>query len=251
MAYRQNNDPYYAQQQPQRQASQPQRQASQPYQQDQYYNDAPQQPMRQNTQPYQQPASQQQYLQPASQQQFHQPEQPYHQEQQFHQQPDPYYNQGGQTDYASSNHDNTWDGKYQESFAGSQTHLDPYGMSQTSIAPVPQMPYAQSNYPPQRPGMPYQNTSGYGSQYSAVHEKMMKRRSVRQVELFQGNLVLDMPVPSHIVPAGKGTIEEFSKMRYTAATCDPDDFMRSKYSLRPFLYNRQTELFIVMTMYNS
>lgn len=40
-------------------------------------------------------------------------------------------------------------------------------------------------------------------------------------------------------------------MRYTAATCDPDDFMRSKYSLRQYLYGRDTELFIVMTMYNE
>ena len=49
---------------------------------------------------------------------------------------------------------------------------------------------------------------------------MMKRRSVRQVELFQGNLVLDVAVPSHIVP--KGAPEEMTKMRYTAATCDPE-----------------------------
>lgn len=138
-----------------------------------------------------------------------------------------------------------WDSKsYADSYSGSQVHLNP---SQASIPPVPSMPYG--NYPPQqRPGMPYAPS---GSGYSVVHEKMMKRRSVRQVELFQGNLVLDMPVPSHIVPAGKANIEEFSKMRYTAATCDPDDFMRNKYSLRPFLYNRQTELFIVMTMYNE
>lgn len=27
--------------------------------------------------------------------------------------------------------------------------------------------------------------------------------------------------------------------------------MRQKYSLRPYLYGRQTELFIVMTMYNE
>ena len=78
----------------------------------------------------------------------------------------------------------------------------------------------------------------------------MKRRSVKQVQLFRGNLVLDVPVPSHITPAGKGD-EEFTKMRYTAATCDPDDFMSSRYSLRQYLYGRDTELFIVMTMYNE
>lgn len=79
----------------------------------------------------------------------------------------------------------------------------------------------------------------------------MRRRSVRQVQLFQGNLVLDVPVPSHIVPAGKQDDDEMSKLRYTAATCDPDDFMSSRYSLRQYLKGRQTELFIVMTMYNE
>lgn len=79
----------------------------------------------------------------------------------------------------------------------------------------------------------------------------MKRRSVRHVELQNGNLVLDVAVPSHIVPHGMGSAEEMTKMRYTAATCDPDEFMRRKYSLRPYLYGRHTELFIVMTMYNE
>jgi chitin synthase len=74
-------------------------------------------------------------------------------------------------------------------------------------------------------------------------------QSVRQVELQDGNLVLDVPVPSHIVGAEKS--EEMTKMRYTAATCDPDHFMASKYSLRPYLYGRHTEIFIVMTMYNE
>ena len=45
--------------------------------------------------------------------------------------------------------------------------------------------------------------------------------------------------------------EEMTKMRYTAATCDPDEFKVNRYSLRPYLYGRQTELFIVMTMYNE
>lgn len=79
----------------------------------------------------------------------------------------------------------------------------------------------------------------------------MRRRSVRHVELQNGNLIIDVKVPSHIVPKGMDDIEEVTKMRYTAATCDPDDFMRSKYSLRPYLYGRHTELFIVMTMYNE
>ena len=157
-----------------------------------------------------------------------------------------------------------WDSKsaksYQSSYTGSQAHLNPYEMAQVNVnftPPVPQMPYQgypqgphpiqqPQQYPP-RPGMYRDGTAGW----SVVREKLLKRRSVKQVQLFRGNLVLDVPVPSHIVPAGKGDIEEFAKMRYTAATCDPDDFMSSRYSVRQYLSGRETELFIVMTMYNE
>ncbi|KAF9029992.1 chitin synthase [Hymenopellis radicata] len=185
----------------------------------------------------------------------------------YYSQPAPNYN-AGQTTYNSNTprYDNTgvvdyppahnydesnWETKsaksYQSSYAGSQAHLAPYGTN--DAPPVPNMPF-QQNYPPPmgRPGM-YHHPSSAG--YSVAREKMLKRRSVRQVELFQGNLVLDMDVPSHIVPSTRTHEEEMTKMRYTAATCDPDDFMKSRYSLRPFLYGRQTELFIVMTMYNE
>ncbi|RKP24984.1 chitin synthase-domain-containing protein, partial [Syncephalis pseudoplumigaleata] len=40
-------------------------------------------------------------------------------------------------------------------------------------------------------------------------------------------------------------------MRYTACTCDPNEFISQRYTLRPVLYGRETELFIVMTMYNE
>lgn len=120
-------------------------------------------------------------------------------------------------------------------------------MSQGYAPPMPALP-TQQNYPPSRPGMVH---AGSTAGYSMAREKMLKRRSVRQVELVKGNLVLDVQVPSHIVPGDKKGLEEMTTMRYTAATCDPDDFMRSNYSLRPYLYGRQTELFIVMTMYNE
>ena len=113
-----------------------------------------------------------------------------------------------------------------------------------------QTSYPPQNYPPIQQHRP-QMMRGPSTGYLDAREKLMKRRSVRQVELQHGNLVLDMQVPSHIVPAGRGDVEEMSKMRYTAATCDPDDFMTSRYSLRPYLYGRETELFIVMTMYNE
>lgn len=42
-------------------------------------------------------------------------------------------------------------------------------------------------------------------------------------------------------------------MRYSAATCDPNDFKHSGFTLRQVLYDppRRTELFIVLTMYNE
>ncbi|PFH52304.1 glycosyltransferase family 2 protein [Amanita thiersii Skay4041] len=156
---------------------------------------------------------------------------------------------GPRNDYDNQSN---WDAKsYQSSYAGSQAHLNPqYEMSQVSVSqnipPVPSLNY--QNYPPAQQHV-YRDNSLAG--YSVAREKLMKRRSVRQVELFQGNLVLDVPVPSHIIPSGKQDVEEMSKMRYTAATCDPDDFKASRYSLRPYLMARHTELFIVMTMYNE
>ncbi|KAG8685801.1 Chitin synthase, class 2, partial [Ceratobasidium sp. 394] len=160
-----------------------------------------------------------------------------------------------------------WDGRSTKSYQTyhSQAHLDPYNKQyeMSQIPAVPALPYNAGagvvDYPPQQP---YQTGLGGGlrpsmggsqhsnSGYSSAREKMLRRRSVRRIELQQGNLVLDMPVPSTIIPPGV-TAEEQTHMRYTAATCDPDDFATSRYSLRPYLMNRQTELFIVMTMYNE
>ncbi|KAF9410534.1 Chitin synthase, class 2, partial [Entomortierella beljakovae] len=76
--------------------------------------------------------------------------------------------------------------------------------------------------------------------------------SVVHVPLTDGNLVMDCPVPRQLLQNVhfKGE-REFDYMRYTAATCDPNDFCKERYTLRPTIYRRQTELFIVMTMYNE
>jgi chitin synthase len=69
--------------------------------------------------------------------------------------------------------------------------------------------------------------------------------------LTKGNLVLDCPVPTAYlkdVPIKDG--KEFTHMRYTAATCDPKDFVADGYTLRQPMLERKTELFIVLTMYN-
>lgn len=80
---------------------------------------------------------------------------------------------------------------------------------------------------------------------------------MKEVQLFNGNLVLDCPIPPKLltqVPhAQPPERDEFTHMRYSAATCDPKDFYNERFTLRQRLFAkpRQTELFIVITMYNE
>lgn len=82
-------------------------------------------------------------------------------------------------------------------------------------------------------------------------------KTVKEVQLFKGNLVLDCPIPPRLlnqVPhAQPPERDEFTHMRYSAATCDPADFYNERFTLRQRLFAkpRHTELFIVVTMYNE
>ncbi|KAI8633635.1 glycosyltransferase family 2 protein [Xylariaceae sp. FL1651] len=79
-------------------------------------------------------------------------------------------------------------------------------------------------------------------------------KTVKQVLLYRGNLVLDCPVPPRLLnQLPHGERDEFTHMRYTAATCDPNDFYNENFTLRQKLFSkpRHTELFIVITMYNE
>ncbi|KAJ2097573.1 hypothetical protein GGI09_003755, partial [Coemansia sp. S100] len=79
-----------------------------------------------------------------------------------------------------------------------------------------------------------------------------RNRKLQKVVLTAGNLVVDCPVPKSVLQAGEYQEDrEFTHMRYTAVTCDPNYFANEKYSLRPVLLERKTELFIVLTMYNE
>ncbi|KAJ5998312.1 hypothetical protein N7451_006122 [Penicillium sp. IBT 35674x] len=89
----------------------------------------------------------------------------------------------------------------------------------------------------------------------------LRRYATRKIKLVQGSVLsVDYPVPSAIQNAiqkeyresEEGFPEEFSHLRYTAATCDPDEFtLRNGYNLRPAMYNRHTELLIAITYYNE
>ncbi|KAJ3231575.1 Chitin synthase, class 1 [Chytriomyces hyalinus] len=54
-----------------------------------------------------------------------------------------------------------------------------------------------------------------------------------------------------VTPSIVDTSREFTHLRYTAATCDPNDFKERGYRLRSQDLDRKTELFIVITMYNE
>lgn len=88
----------------------------------------------------------------------------------------------------------------------------------------------------------------------------LRRYATRKVKLVQSVLSVDYPVPSAIQNAVQakyrsdleGGSEEFTHLRYTAATCDPHDFtLKNGYNLRPAMYNRHTELLIAITYYNE
>lgn len=105
---------------------------------------------------------------------------------------------------------------------------------------------------PPTPGVPSRTNSPY-AQPPPIGEQP-RRWKMNRVELFNGNLVLDCPVPQKLLatlPIKQG--REFTHMRYTAATGDPDEFMSKGFTLRQALYQppRQVELFIVITMYNE
>lgn len=77
---------------------------------------------------------------------------------------------------------------------------------------------------------------------------------MQRVDLVNGNLVLDCPVPPRLLSTLPNKRDhEFTHMRYAAATCDPADYRREKFSLRQMLYAvpRETEMFIVITLYNE
>ncbi|GLB41331.1 putative chitin synthase [Lyophyllum shimeji] len=139
-----------------------------------------------------------------------------------------------------------------------------------NLYPIPPSP-SPYNLPhtPYQPNSPYmwgQDNGSNDSRMSVVsidtrwrrrQRQAMKRGIVRKVKLTKGNFIAEYPVPTAVknavepMYAGSHTTE-FSHMRYTAATCDPDDFTEANgYSLRTKLYNRETEILIAVTSYNE
>ncbi|KAH7384537.1 chitin synthase-domain-containing protein [Pyrenochaeta sp. MPI-SDFR-AT-0127] len=123
---------------------------------------------------------------------------------------------------------------------------------------------------PQRAPSPYQRSETSSTEAWRARQQPggavaaaggLKRGMTRKVKLVQGSVLsADYPVPSAIQNAIQAKYrndlesgsEEFTHMRYTAATCDPNDFtLKNGYNLRPAMYNRHTELLIAVTYYNE
>ncbi|CAK7266214.1 Chitin synthase, class 2 [Sporothrix epigloea] len=97
--------------------------------------------------------------------------------------------------------------------------------------------------------------------YGPAPTGRQERRGVREphmskkaVQLIDGKLVLECKIPTILFSFLPRRDEiEFTHMRYTAVTCDPDDFVERGYKLRQSIGRtaRETELFICVTMYNE
>jgi chitin synthase len=120
---------------------------------------------------------------------------------------------------------------------------------------------------PHHAGVPPTTFSGseLGPEDSASQVAWMKRQQApkrgltRKVKLTRGNWVVEHRVPTAVRNSvepkwAQGAMSnEFTHMRYTAATCDPDEFTpENGWTLRTTAqYQRDTELLIAITYYNE
>lgn len=109
---------------------------------------------------------------------------------------------------------------------------------------------------------PHGNEGDYVDKFGNVRPTpppapIKRYKTVKEVQLFEGNLVLDCPIPprllnqvDHAPPPGR---DEYTHMRYSAVTGDPAEFHQRRFRLRQQLFSkpRHTELFICITMYNE
>jgi len=105
--------------------------------------------------------------------------------------------------------------------------------------------------------LPGDGSDHYGPAPEGKHERRGVREplmSRKEVQLINGELVLECKIPTILYSFLPRRDEvEFTHMRYTAVTCDPDDFVDKGYKLRQNIgrTTRETELFICVTMYNE
>ncbi|KAI1097910.1 glycosyltransferase family 2 protein [Jackrogersella minutella] len=161
------------------------------------------------------------------------------------------HSQGGYpSEYAvnpEQHHDAYYSQPYEPPHSTSTPFADQHGYDFDDQRPMLTQndPYAQGQPAEPYSDEPHRQPSGGG---------IKRWKTVRHVVLYRGNLVLDCPVPPRLLnQLPHGERDEFTHMRYTAATCDPNDFYNENFTLRQKLFSksRHTELFIVITMYNE
>ncbi|KAI5967241.1 CHS2 [Candida theae] len=111
------------------------------------------------------------------------------------------------------------------------------------------------------PDSPFGDNENRDFQQPPDQEEVRAKKPIRASGI-NGHLVLDCPVAGELLSKfpdynkeekDGGLSREFAFMRYTAVTCGPSNFYRDAYILRPVHYPipRQTEMMIVITMYNE
>ncbi|KAI7944401.1 hypothetical protein MJO28_010096 [Puccinia striiformis f. sp. tritici] len=178
-----------------------------------------------------------------------------------------YYNENGP---ATPGHQGPTAG-YGDEYIGEEVFMEkdyhPVGLGGQEYPPEPA---SASTFGFPAPELPPDNSAGgreataklYRTQTSA--EAWSKRQKVNRtraktikIKLHKGNFIHEYPVPTPIKHANlmgghTGVDNEFTHMRYTAVTCDPDDFTREAgWSLRPQKYGRDIELLVAITYYNE
>lgn len=97
----------------------------------------------------------------------------------------------------------------------------------------------------------------YGPAPSGKQERRGARQAQlekKEVKLINGELILECKIPTILYSfLPRRDDIEFTHMRYTAVTCDPNDFVETGYKLRQNIgpSPRETELLICVTMYNE
>ncbi|KAJ2932176.1 hypothetical protein H1R20_g4898, partial [Candolleomyces eurysporus] len=137
--------------------------------------------------------------------------------------------------------DTCYDNELQSSFADEKRYPP---MSPHFINPLPALPHLKvGNYPES----PFNNVpaSPYLSRASTIDldSGWRRRQAIARGETRKNAIEQQYTYTK---------TTEFSHMRYTAATCDPDDFTpENGWNLRTRMYNRETELLIAVTSYNE
>ncbi|KAJ3284170.1 Chitin synthase, class 2, partial [Blyttiomyces sp. JEL0837] len=93
-------------------------------------------------------------------------------------------------------------------------------------------------------------------QFENLKRRKTSGMSIKAVPIVNGNFVVEVPISKHCLDGGRfdGSGEngqEFTHLKYTAITCDPDQFAERGYSLRASDFSRKIKIAVVITMYNE